>query len=186
VPTDVPLAWIVVAALAALVALVQTLRIAGGRSSRRRALRVRFAKAAAGEHRAEPLLRDAGYEILGRQVQGAWTLLADGEPLAVALRADLLVAKGGRRFVAEVKTGKLAPRLDHAPTRRQLLEYRVAFDVDGVLLVVAEADRIIEVDLDGARPSEARPPDAWRLALAVGLTLGIAVGVAIGFKLAVR
>ncbi len=168
--------------MAAVVAVVQTLRIVGGRWSRRRALRVRFAKATAGEHRAEPLLVDAGYEILGRQVQGAWTLRADGEPLAVALRADLLVAKGGRRFIAEVKTGKLAPRLDHAPTRRQLLEYRVAFDVDGVLLVDAESDRIVEVDLDDARP---RAPRArWRVALAVGLTLGVALGVAVGFELA--
>ena len=33
--------------------------------------------------------------------------------------------------VAEVKTGRLAPRIDTPATRRQLLEYRLAFDVDG-------------------------------------------------------
>jgi hypothetical protein len=186
VPTDAPLAWIAVAAFAALVALVQTARIVGQRWLRRRALRVRFARATLGEHRAEPLLRRAGYEIVERQVQGAWTLRADGEPLAVALRADLLVAKAGRRFIAEVKTGKVAPRLDHAPTRRQLLEYRVAFDVDGVLLVDAESNRIIEVDLDGARPSAPRRPRPWRVALAVGLSLGAAIGFVIGFEFAGR
>ncbi len=178
--------WVGLAALAAFVALVQTVRIVGGRWLRRRTLRVRFERAAQGEHRAEPLLRAAGYEILGRQVQGSWTLHADGEPIAVALRADLLVSKGGRRYVAEVKTGRLAPRLDHAPTRRQLLEYRVAFDVDGVLLVDAEANRIIEVDLDATRPSSPPRPRRWRVALAVGLTLGVAVGFAFGFELAAR
>jgi hypothetical protein len=185
VPKDVPLVWIAVAAFAALVALVQTLRIVGARWARRHTLRVRFARASEGERRAESLLESAGYEILDRQVQGSWTLHADGEPFAVALRADLLVAKGARRFIAEVKTGKLAPRLDHAPTRRQLLEYRVAFDVDGVLLVDAESDRIVEVDL--SRPSQQpRPRPAWRIALAVGVTLGVAVGFAVGFEIALH
>lgn len=180
-PSDASVGWIVLAALAA---LVQTLRIVGGAWARRRALRARFTRATAGEHRAESLLRDAGYDILERQARGSWTLHADGEPLAVALRADLLVAKGARRFIAEVKTGKLAPRLDHAPTRRQLLEYGVAFDVDGVLLVDAESNRIVEVDL--ARPRDARPAPAWRVALAVGITLGVAVGFAVGFEYAGR
>jgi hypothetical protein len=47
--------------------------------------------------------------------------------------------------VAEVKSGKLAPRIETAATRRQLLEYRVAFDVDGVLLVDEEAGRVSEI-----------------------------------------
>jgi hypothetical protein len=178
--------WIALGVFAAFVALVQTARIVGGRWLRRRTMRRRFERAALGEHRAEPLLRAAGYEILERQVQGAWTLRADGEPLSVALRADLLVAKGARRFIVEVKTGKLAPRLDHAPTRRQLLEYRMAFDVDGVLLVDAEANRIVLVDLDATRPSSPPRPRPWRVALAVGLTLGVAVGFAFGFELAGR
>jgi hypothetical protein len=49
-------------------------------------------------------------------------------------------------LVAEVKTGEVAPRLSTAATRRQLLEYRVAFDVDGVLLVCPERGTIQRVD----------------------------------------
>jgi hypothetical protein len=63
------------------------------------------------------------------------------------LRADYLVAREGRRYVA-VKTGRLAPRLSHAPTRRQLLEYGAAFDVQGVLLVDADAESVTHVEWD--------------------------------------
>jgi hypothetical protein len=36
------------------------------------------------------------------------------------------------------QVGKVAPRLQTPVTRRQLLEYRVAFDIDEVLLVDAK------------------------------------------------
>jgi hypothetical protein len=68
-----------------------------------------------------------------------------GREVEVRLFADLLVARGRKRYVAEVKTGAVAPRIDNAPTRRQLLEYLFAFGVDGVLLVDASADRVHEV-----------------------------------------
>ena len=58
------------------------------------------------------------------------------------LRADYLVGHGALVFVAEVKTGLKAPRVETPGTRRQLLEYRIAFDVDGVLLVDVDAGRI--------------------------------------------
>ena len=45
--------------------------------------------------------------------------------------------------------------MGHAPTRRQLLEYSIAFDVHGVLLVDVEADRVARVEF-------ARPPVPWR------------------------
>ena len=64
----------------------------------------------------------------------------------IVVRADLLVSRGARRFVAEVKTGARAPRIETAATRRQLLEYAVAYDVDGVLLVDMEEHTISEVE----------------------------------------
>ncbi len=91
------------------------------------------------------LLRELGYTIVGRQVAVSYGVQIDGEPVSVGLRADYLVAHGPRRYVAEVKTGRLAPRIDTPATRRQLLEYRVAFDVDGVLLVDAESRRVRSV-----------------------------------------
>lgn len=78
--------------------------------------------------------------------------MVDGEPLAVELHADYLVegqpGDDGRceRLVAEVKTGDQAPLLTTAATRRQLLEYRVAWRADGVLLVCPERGQIHRVD----------------------------------------
>jgi hypothetical protein len=109
---------------------------------RRLRIRARLAHARGGEARAAGWLMDLGYEIIGIQVAAEYELWIDEEPLTIGLRADYLVEKGGRRYVAEVKTGKLAPRLDTAATRRQLLEYRVAFGVDGALLVDAEAGTV--------------------------------------------
>lgn len=178
VETSAPSAlWIVLAALASLVAVLQTVRLLWHRLSRTWAIRTRARRAVEGEARAETILRDAGYEVLERQVRGGWTVYADGEPLEIGLRADLLVARGGRRYVAEVKTGKLAPRLDHAATRRQLLEYRVAFGVEGVLLVDAEAGRVTVVELgvgDEAGGDARRPGLAvWSAVFAAGLVIGV-------------
>jgi hypothetical protein len=132
-------------AAAALVALVQTLRLFFRRWARRRRLALARAQGAAGEVRAEEILLRLGYRILGRQVCVTYGVGVDGREIAVDLRADYVVSRDLRRYVAEVKTGRLAPRIDTPATRRQLLEYRLAFDVDGVLLVDADAERVHRV-----------------------------------------
>ena len=71
--------------------------------------------------------------------------LVDGRPVAMELRADYLVEAGAELLVAEVKTGDEAPSIGTAATRRQLLEYHVAFGVDGVLLVCPEHGTIHRV-----------------------------------------
>ena len=117
----------------------------------------------------------AGYTIVGRQVSGAHRLHVDGEIVEIPLRADLMVTRCGRRYVAEVKTGKRAPRVEHAETRRQLVEYRIAFDVDGALLVDMERGRIHEVEprLPQSTAASAKP-------LAVGVVIGVSVGFMLG------
>jgi hypothetical protein len=138
----------VVAAVLTLVACVVVLLVArwiARRAASRRAV-VRSRRALAGEASAVALLADAGYEVTDTQVRHAWTFLAGGAPVTVELRCDALVARDGRRLVAEVKTGERAPSLATAATRRQLLEYAVAFGADGVVLVDAEAGAVIEVD----------------------------------------
>jgi len=100
---------------------------------------------------------------------------ADGAPLTIDLRADYLVSQGRRRFVAEVKTGRWAPRLETAATRRQLLEYRFAFDVDGVLLVDADADRVSSIEFAGAtaaRGDQSVVSLTWLIALVIGALSG--------------
>jgi hypothetical protein len=104
--------------------------------------RRRAARAGAGEDRAAVLLVAAGFRIVERQARTSWAPLIDGEPHATELRADYLVEAHGELLVAEVKTGEEAPSLDTAATRRQLLEYHVAFAADGVLLVCPERGTI--------------------------------------------
>jgi hypothetical protein len=137
--------WLLAGA-AMLAFAIQSLRawwIAGAPARR---VRVSSLRGAEGEARAEELLADRGYSIEARQVAQEFQFLVDGEARAVTVRADLLVTRAGRRFVAEVKTGTTAPRPEHPPTRRQLLEYRHAFLVDGVLLVQPEEGAIREID----------------------------------------
>ena len=130
------LPWVV----AALCALALVLLLAARALARRR-----WARAAAGEIEAEDLLADHGFAIVDRQAGLLWSIDCDGEPHPVELRADLLVERDGRRYVAEVKTGISAPLLTNAATRRQLLEYCVAYQVDSVLLVDIDEQAIREV-----------------------------------------
>jgi hypothetical protein len=192
---------LVVALLAATVGvLVQSWRLGRERESartndgaaeredhRRAAAQARSLRAVDGELEAVALLERGGYAILERQVPGSWTVRADGEAVTFGLRADYLVAHEGRRYIAEVKTGRLAPRLSHGPTRRQLLEYSAAFDVHGVVLVDADVATITHVDVDlfGERPrgrasrrGSAYAGTAAVLALVV-FSIGVVVGTAI-------
>jgi hypothetical protein len=97
----------------------------------------------------------APFTIVARQARTSWAPLVDGEPHETELRADYLVEARGERFVAEVKTGDEAPRLETAATRRQLLEYHVAFAVDGVLLVCPELGTIHRVEFPAPEPARA-------------------------------
>lgn len=123
--------------------------VASGLLARRlvRSLRARqrAQRALRGERRAGALLMAHGFRVDDAQLSITYHPTLAGEGVAVPLRADYLVSRRGRRYVAEVKTGVRAPSLSHAPTRRQLLEYSVAFDVDGVLLVDVEAGLVQEV-----------------------------------------
>lgn len=141
----------IVGAAAMLLVLAVVLAIRRRVRSRRARRRARIAVAA--ETAAERLLVRHGYAILDRQVRLIWTPLLDGEPVPTELRLDLLVAKAGEVLAAEVKSGTEAPRLETAATRRQLLEYRVAFAVDGVLLVEPAAGSIRRVDFPVRRGS---------------------------------
>lgn len=109
-------------------------------------MRRRFDRGAEGEREAVALLEAAGFAIEGAQVVGGYTLAIDGTPVTIAVRADYLVSRDGARFVAEVKTGAVATRIETAATRRQLLEYQHAFDVAGVLLIDADAASVQRVE----------------------------------------
>lgn len=132
-------AWLV--AVVVLLVLWRAASSRTGRGNRKRATR-----AAVAEHHAEPLLARHGYRVTDRQVAGEVTVLVDGESRVVTCRADLIVERRRRRFVAEVKSGPNVTLATHPSTRRQLLEYLYAFDVDGVLLVDMHRKRVVQVE----------------------------------------
>jgi hypothetical protein len=134
-----------VAALCALALAVLMAARAFARWRSRALIRSRWTRAVAGEVEAEDLLSEHGFAILDRQAGLVWEIECDGKAHPVELRADLLVERDGRRYVAEVKTGATAPLLTNAATRRQLLEYCIAYQVDSVLLVDVEAQAVREI-----------------------------------------
>lgn len=100
----------------------------------RRLRQARARRASRGEKKAEALLRAHGWRIKERQSRQQCSLQAGSQIVRFELIVDLVVEKDGKVMVAEVKTGAGAT-IAHSGTRRQLLEYLLAFDVDGVLLV---------------------------------------------------
>jgi len=184
IPPDV---LALVAALAVAIAVVQALVLAGRRWRRRRRMSLRMERAVDGEERAAGLLEGEGYSVLGAQAVIEHPVRIDDRVVAIALRADYLAEKGGLRYVVEVKTGALAPRIETSATRRQMLEYRIAFDVDGVLLVDAESGTVHEVTfptLDRFGGARARDgASGWRMVALALVAVMIAVVVAFAFGL---
>lgn len=117
-----------------------------------------------GELRAEKLLARHGYTLVSQQLRGSYQVQLGDELVEVELQADFLVERGGRTFVAEVKTGRHAPRFEHAETRRQLLEYQLGFGV-GVLLVDVENEVLREVRFPVALRPAADHTGRWLIAL---------------------
>ena len=150
----------VIAAFAVGVALLQAFAAWSRGWLRRRKLSIRMDRAVRGEERARAWLEELGYEVLGAQD----SVEVDGLAVIVPLRADYLAARRGLRYVVEVKTGSFAPRIETSATRRQMLEYRIAFDVDGVLLVDGETGKVHAITfpaLDRLAPS--RSGSSWRV-----------------------
>ncbi len=173
---------LLIAALAAVVAIV-AVRALAARGRSRRARRVGRV-AADGELAGAALLAAAGFTIVDRQARHVLPVEVDGERYDAGLRCDYLAERAGERWVAEVKTGRDAPSLANPATRRQLLEYQVAYGAVGVALVDATAGTVHEVrfDLTAAAPSGAALAAAprWPLfALGVAVGLGAAAAVAL-------
>jgi hypothetical protein len=131
----------------------------------------RFSRAHKKEAEAAVLLEGYGYRVLGSQVEGSIDLTQDGESLSATLRADYWVEKNGRSYIAEAKSGSKVIHVLDRGTRRQLLEYLVSYQVDGVLLVNTE-DRIVsEVCFPGLQPRASHSRFGLGILVGVGACL---------------
>ncbi|HEX5661264.1 MAG TPA: hypothetical protein VFX59_28940 [Polyangiales bacterium] len=132
------------------------------------------------EKDAEKLLKKLGYQVIQRRPPASYWAVVDGEPQAINLAGDWLLEKGGQSFLAEVKTGKAA-KLENEATRRQILEYQLAFGVDAILLLDMDAKvmRTIRFPLPKkagvAVAAKAKKKKAVGLLVAVGALAGLAL-----------
>lgn len=152
--------WIGVAALllATSAATAHILRALRRRRHTRRARR-----AVAAERDAERVLERAGYRVEATQLAVAWPVTCGGQTTEYGLRADYLVSRNGQRYIAEVKHGAVVTQLSHGATRRQLLEYQLAYEVQGVLLVDMSRRQVHAVEfprLNGLSVAS-RPQALW-------------------------
>ena len=99
-----------------------------------------------GQDRAVRILSRAGYRVVGTEVVADGFIRVDGKEVTYRVRADFIVRRWFRRYVAEVKGGAESAALANRSTRRQLMEYARVFKVSGVLLVDADAGRIHRVE----------------------------------------
>jgi len=104
-----------------------------------------------GGKKAVALLRRRGFTILETEVTAEGRMIVDGEAAPYRVRADAIVKKWFRRYVAEFKGGTVSASPANRATRRQLLEYALLFDVHGVLLVDAAAGKIRRVEFPRRR-----------------------------------
>ncbi len=135
----------------ALVALFSAwVALRAARWTRRVSARRRTRRGLDGETVAVEVLRRQGYDIIDTQVAAWSSVTIDGEPVDFEVRADAIVSRRRRRFVAEFKTGASASVANRS-TRRQLLEYALCYEADGLLLVDATRRTVVEIEFPRLR-----------------------------------
>lgn len=106
----------------------------------------RLSKARAGEIKAVDLVKRHGFNVVDLQKEESYTLFIDKKPHTISVRADMIVKKGTKTYVAEVKTGNKVTSPTHTQTRRQLLEYFIVYRPYGLLLVDMDKQKIRTVE----------------------------------------
>jgi len=139
-----PWLWLTAGSVCAASGVWFGLRVARWRVARRTARSRRLGRQ--GEIDGRRLLERRGYRILAEQLTGEVVLWVDGRRRGFTVRADAMIERRRRRYIAEFKGGPDVARVEHRGTRRQLLEYAHAFEVDGVVLVDAVQGRIEHVE----------------------------------------
>ena len=97
------------------------------------------------EQKAITLLKKNGYKIESFQTTAKGKLLQDDETVSFFIRADLIVSKDKKKFIAEVKSGKAAS-IEEIYTRRQLLEYSTVFNNKNLILIDIEKNKIKKIE----------------------------------------
>jgi len=121
------------------------LYIKTGNWLRAKRLRKRFSKSRQAEKEAEKILRKNGYAIIDVQKSKPLLITIGGKIHRYLVRIDYLARKRGKVYVVEVKSGEKIPYITNRETRRQMLEYYLAYQPSGILLLNMKNKSISEV-----------------------------------------
>ena len=108
-------------------------------------LRQRFSKSRQAEKEAEKILRKNGYTIIDIQKSKPLLITIGDKIHRYLVRIDYLARKRGKVYVVEVKSGEKIPYITNRETRRQMLEYYLAYQPSGILLLNMKNKTISEV-----------------------------------------
>lgn len=133
----------------------------------------RFSRGAKLEEAAAHFLERKGYKILDSQYSVNHSFRVDGEKQEVKIVVDYVVAKNGKTYLVEVKSGKSAISISNSNTRRQILEYALAIPNDGVFLLDMENKQLQQIQFELSNEKVRQAP-SWVYALLFlgGLVLG--------------
>jgi len=112
---------------------------------RAKRLRRRFSKSRQAEKEAEKILRKKGYAIIDAQKSKPLLITVGDKIHRYLVRIDYLVRKRGKVYVVEVKSGEKIPYITNRETRRQMLEYYLAYQPNGIILLNMKNKSISEV-----------------------------------------
>jgi len=141
---------------------------------KRRILQKQFKRGNELEKEARYFLQRKGYKILEEQYEHYHKYKVNGEAYKSKLIVDYVVARKGKTYLVEVKTGKKAISISDKNTRRQILEYYFAIANDGVLLLDMENEELLEIEFDVIKDDNNN--SIWILIAAlVGLLVGIII-----------
>ena len=97
------------------------------------------------EKKAIRLLKKNGYKVQNYQPIAKGHVLQDSEKVYFDIRADLIVSKDKKLYIAEVKSGAAAS-IKEINTRRQLLEYSKVFENNNLILIDTEKNKIKKIE----------------------------------------
>ena len=112
---------------------------------RAKRLRKRFSRSRQAEKEAEKILKKNGYVILDAQKSKPLLITIGDKIHRYLVRIDYLARKRGKVYVVEVKSGEKIPYITNRETRRQMLEYYLAYQPSGILLLNMKNKTISEV-----------------------------------------
>ena len=122
------------------------------------------------EDRAGEMLKAHGYRPISQHPEITYNWEIDNRERSVTVTPDWLVRRDGMTFFVEVKTGEQA-NPNQAKIRRQLLEYYLFGDADGV--VYFDADRDVAKEVRFPVPIRTRSPFwMWFMTL-ISVTIAI-------------